>query len=204
MADPQQHVDDADLLRRIQFGNEIDKLAAFSELVCACDPRLRRHLAWKGLTPEECDDIANETWCRAWTAIRRFQQRGVALYAWVRQIGDHVCSEHFRHRYLGQPLDDVAEASAGSDDPILVLLAERGWEEVREAIRRVLAGAPEDYRNVVELGFFDEYTNEEIMELCEWSPDKLYQTRYRALRWLKDHLVREFGETTLNEWRQTF
>ena len=102
-------IDEEGLLRRVQFSDAGAAATAYETLVRHFNPRLLRYLAGKGLTSEERQDIAAETWLRAWRLIAAYQYRGIGLFPWLRRIADHVRQELFRHRYLGISLEETPE-----------------------------------------------------------------------------------------------
>ena len=84
MLPPREPSDDAALVRRLQTGTREQVHAAFQVLVERYEPRLFLHLAAKGLTHPEQQDVANETWERAWRLISDFEYRGIGIFAWLR------------------------------------------------------------------------------------------------------------------------
>ena len=65
--------------------------AAFQALVERYEPRLFLYLAAKGLTYPEQQDVANETWERAW--------RRIGVFARLRTIANHVAQEQFKPEF---------------------------------------------------------------------------------------------------------
>lgn len=190
---PQQREppDDAALVRRLHTGTREQAHTAFRVLVERYEPRLYLHLASKGLTHPEQQDVANETWERAWRLIGDFKYRGISIFAWLRAIGDHVAQEQFKSRFFGSALGEAQFelAAPAADEPETAVLERLTLEERWVALKRVLATAPQDYRTIIEAQFFAEQTTEDIMNHHGWSRSKVYTTRFRALAWLRGRLI---------------
>ncbi len=198
-------IDDATLVRRIQLGGPDEELTAFEALVRQYSEKLLRSLSSKGLSSEECQDVASETWLRAWRGIARFEYRGISVFSWLIQIARNVSHELFRRRYLGVPLEDnvgEVDVSYREDDTAALVVGRLDRQEFSEAVRAVLQEAPEDFRLIIEAQFFAEFSTEEVMELFDWSRSKVYTTKHRALHWLRDRLMRRHEPTAVAAWRQ--
>ncbi len=152
MLPPREPSDDAALLRRLQTGTREQVHAAFQVLVERHQPRLFLHLAAKGLTHPEQQDVANETWERAWRLIGDFEYRGgIGIFAWLRAIANHVAQEQFKRRFFGSALDaaQFELADPAADDPEASVLQRLTVQVRRAVLRQVLATAPRDYRIVI-------------------------------------------------------
>ncbi len=121
--------DDADILRAAQGGDE----AAFTEIVRRYQRSVYR-VAW-ALTrnASDADDLAQETFVRAWQAIGRFRV-GEPLYPWLARIATNLAFSLFRRRKRRPetPLEPLVEAGQQwgvEDDP-----AERVAADERERL----------------------------------------------------------------------
>ena len=199
MLPPREPSDDAALLRRLQTGTREQAHAAFQVLVERHQPRLFLHLAAKGLTHPEQQDVANETWERAWRLIGDFEYRGIGIFAWLRAIANHVAQEQFKRRFFGSTLGEAQFelADPAADDPEASVLQRLTLQERRAVLRQVLATAPRDYRIVIVAYFFAEQTTEEIMARHGWSRSKVYTTKFRALAWLRERLIASHPTTDM-------
>jgi len=127
--------DDATLLAASQKGDQ----KAFGELVRRYQRAVHR-LAWS-LTrnPSDADDLAQETFVRAWNAIGRFEL-GQPLYPWLARIVTNQAFSLFRHRKRRpetsiEPLVEAGQQWGVEDDP-----AEHSAEREREARLRACFG----------------------------------------------------------------
>ena len=136
MAALREPSDDAALVRRLQTGTREQAHAASQVLVERHQPRLFLHLAAKGLTHPEQQDVANETWERAWRLIGDFEYRGVGIFAWLRAIADHVAQEQFKRRFFGAALGEAQFelADPAADDPEASVLQRLTMQERRAVL----------------------------------------------------------------------
>lgn len=194
--------DDASLIRQIQTGTPADASTAFEQLVLRHGSHLLLYLSFKGLTPDEQDDISNETWCRAWGKIARFESRGFSIFPWIRKIANLVTLEHFRSKYLGEPIDEdsgtLDEQSQG--DPEDIVARQVGQDELHQAVLEVIVEAPQDYRDLIEAMFMVGFAPQEIAQLYGWSMSKVYVTKLRALAWLRQRFVERYGSEAIRDW----
>ena len=183
MAALREPSDDAALVRRLQTGTREQVHAAFQVLVERHQPRAVPAPGGQGLTHPEQQDVANETWERAWRLISDFEYRGIGIFAWLRAIANHVAQEQFKRRFFGSALGEAQFelADPAVDDPEASVLQRLTMQERRAVLRQVLATAPRDYRIVIRAYFFAEQTTQEIMARHGWSRSKVYTTKFRAL-----------------------
>lgn len=192
---------DGDLVELIKAGTDSQAHWAFEQLVARHSSRLFLHLRQKGLTSHEQQEVSQEVWTRAWERIKRFQYRGVDVFPWISKMADRVTFELFRHRYLGEPLEecgDLDEATAVSSHEAAVI-ARLTREEFRDAVNEIGQEAPSDYRDIIAARFSMELTDDQIAELYDWSKPKVYLTAFRAIAWLKKRLEARYGPS-IRDW----
>jgi RNA polymerase sigma factor (sigma-70 family) len=178
-------VTDAELVASIQCGTDREADLAWESLIERYGEQLLRYLVRaKGLTSEELQDVAGETWSRAVQLIPRYEDRGYSLFAWLKAIAHRVFLEHFKERYLKDEAGawrrkavslDVRAAvgiepeseMAGPADQVLRAFSQ---EELAAAIQEALAEAPPDYRAYLEARYLCDMTPKDIMELAPRPP----------------------------------
>ena len=84
------------------------------------------------------------------------------------------------------PLEDVEGALSVSDAEGRLLEKERD-----EALHRCLAKLPTQYREVLELTWFEEFSNEQVASILGKSAKQVYNLRARAKETLKTMLEKE-------------
>lgn len=107
--------------------------------------------------PESLDDLVQEVFLAAWSAIGRF--RGDSEVAtWLLGIARHKLADHYRSRLSAMELPDEAEGDSLPDT--LVALpdddARLDAGKVEERTRRILATLPEAYRAVLVWRYWNE------------------------------------------------
>lgn len=148
-------------------------------------------ICWRILgSVDEAEDAAQETFMLAYRALGTF--RGGNPRAWLARI---AARESFRRararssaRAMSTPLDDEIVATiTGSSDPVSdVLAAEEG-----RLVRRVVAGLPEPYREVVALRYFSDLALADIAALTGRPLGTVKAQLYRGLDRLRRQLEEE-------------
>jgi RNA polymerase sigma-70 factor (ECF subfamily) len=170
--------------------------ACRSYLLLVADRELGQDLKPKG----GASDLVQETFIEAQKDFARFQGKTDAEFlAWLQCLLRHRLANFARHyrktkkRGLGR---EMALASGDSSRPGLDQLAddiptpsrEAMARESVEALERVLARLPADYRQVIALRYQDELSFEEIGRMMERSAEAVRKLWWRALGRLRDEL----------------
>jgi len=194
--------DEGTLIRMVQTGSRGEAEAAFEQLVARHGSHLFVHLRAKGLTTHEQEDIASETWLRAYRKIGQFRYKGVDLFPWLRRIADLVTKEYSRTRYLGEPLEDDSgtEEALAAQDPAPLVVRQLTQDELQKAFADALQEAPADYRDLINAKFFVGFNASEIGEYYGWSMPKVYTTSHRAIAWLRQKLLERYGQDVIRDW----
>ncbi|MCV0429144.1 MAG: RNA polymerase sigma factor [Roseibium sp.] len=102
-----------DLISRAKQGDQ----AAFSELVKADLPKLRRIVRKLVGHPEDSEDILQEALAKAWSSIKGYQQRA-SFSTWVTSIVTRTAIDHLRaqKRWRAQAQVAYANACAASEE----------------------------------------------------------------------------------------
>lgn len=184
---------DGDLILRAQEGNQ----TAFSELVRRYHQRLFNMLYALVSDRDDADDLAQETFLRAYRSLSGFQGRS-QFYTWLYRMGINCWKDWIkspRHPSKHQNLDDYVE---GQDeiDPRAPEATDRTVvrRELNDLLMRALGELPEEYRATVILREIEGLGYEDIAEALTCSVGtvksrlfrartqlkQLWQTRYRA------------------------
>ena len=146
------------LLRAAQGGDP----AAFSELVRRYQRAVYRVAYALTRNPSDADDLAQETFVRAWQAIGRFRV-GEPLHPWLARIATNLAFSLFRYRKRRPetPLEPLVEAGQHwgvDDDP-----AERVEQDERLAhMQAAFADLKPEHQAVLALRVVEEQSYEEI------------------------------------------
>jgi RNA polymerase sigma factor (sigma-70 family) len=194
------------LIEIAQTGSRHEAAAAWEQLLLRHSSHLFASLACRGFVSVEQQDIASETWLRAWRKISQYKyNREIGFFPWLRAISDFVIKEHFKKQYRN-PLSgaedvEIQEETLSDGRTFELNLMERlNQAEFRKAVEEILVQAPMDYKKLIEARFFCGFEPQEIAELCDWSTNKVYITTYRAIDWLRRTLIERFGTEGPEIW----
>ncbi len=178
---------DEQLLQRAQKGDS----RAFDLLVLRYQHRIMAVIARFIADRDEVQDVAQDTFVRAWRALPNF--RGDSqFYTWLYRIAINTAKNHLVAKKRRPPGTDVdiddavgfedAEALRDSDDPESAL---RG-EQLGQAVSAALAALPDELRTAVTLREFDGLSYEEIAGVMDCPVGTVRSRIFRA----RDHIAR--------------
>ncbi len=142
-------------------------MAAFEELVMRHADRLVAALRRFGLDAAEAQEVAQETFLRAWRALPGFERRA-RFYTWLYRIGFNEAQRRLARRpAAGTVVDDgdaaLRELTDGRPGP--AEQAER--DDQRAALRRALGELPADLRAPVVLRDIEGLSTREAASVLE-------------------------------------
>jgi len=184
--------DDAALVAASQKGDQV----AFGEIVRRYQRAIHR-LAWS-LTrnASDADDLAQETFVRAWGAIGRFET-GHPLYPWLARIVTNQAFSLFRHRRRRpetsiEPLVEAGRQWGVEDDP-----AEHSARGERETLLRECFGQlAEEHQVVLALRAVQDLSYDEIASALNVPIGTVMSRLSRARAELKRRLAEYHGEAS--------
>ena len=118
---------------------------------------------------ETAQDIAAETFYKAWLHIGNFDYRGIPLKVWLYRIATNEMNAHFRQRkkrsfQLGKLDTDKEYASYIAEDREK-LEQELGRHKIYLTVVAMIRELPIKYQEVIALRFFEEKQIKEIAEI---------------------------------------
>lgn len=191
-------MDDAALVARARAGD----CDAFALLVREHSSAILR-LALRLLpSRESAEDVAQETFLRAYSSLARYNPR-YPFRPWLYRIASNLCIDALRRRGAeppSMPMDEAAEESVlergaaaaggvGSWTPCVgdpVLEFERA--EVTAAVRAAVRSLAPEYRLLVVMAHFEGMKNDEIAQATGLSLSVVKNRLYRARRMLRRKL----------------
>ena len=182
--------DEARLVRAAQSGDE----NAFAEIVRHFQRAVYRVAYALTRNASDADDLAQETFVRAYQAIGRFRA-GEPLYPWLARIAvNQAYSLHRRRRRRPEtsiePLVEAGRQWAGEDDP-----AENAAESERnEMIQAAFAGLSPEHQAVLALRVVEGLSYDEIAETVGVPVGTVMSRLSRARAELKARLKARTGE----------
>lgn len=169
--------------------------AAFSEIV-RCYQRAVYRVAY-GLTrnPADADDLAQETFVRAWQAIGRFRV-GEPLYPWLSRIAVNLSLSLFRRRKRRpetsiEPLIEAGRQWTEGVDPA----EEAAQSEYDRQLRDAMAELKPEHQAVIALRAVEDMSYEDIAKTLGVPAGTVMSRLARARQELKERLKARTGES---------
>ena len=131
------------------------------------------------------EDIAAESMAILLTRQRYYKDEA-HLRAYLYKVARNKAIDYLRQRKNVVPLEDV-EQVLGSGDPELALLE----TERNGAIYRCMQHLPEQYRQVLQLAYFDGFGIREISRITRTNQKQIYNRLARAKARMKSLLEKE-------------
>jgi RNA polymerase sigma-70 factor (ECF subfamily) len=179
---------DEKIVREVQTG----RTEAFSHLVNRHKDKVYAILLRLVRDPDAAEELAQETFVRAWRGIGGF--RGQALFGtWLVQIAIHLARDRMRERRRSRTvsLDELLDKTA--DDAMLAdtrsrrdPLAEIDERDMVKRVESALGDLPPSYREVFVLHHIEDVPYEEIARLTGDSIGSLKVRAHRARKLLRE------------------
>lgn len=181
-----QPVDDLDLIRRMQAGDD----DAVRDLYAQYGQRLYAYALRLTNDPATAEDVVQGTLVTAWQTVRKFRGEG-RLIAWLLGIVHHTAMKSLRH--IHQPLDAMEDTVSGNQ-PTPEDQAEA--VETKRWVRQGLNSLSVEHRAVLELVFYQGLSLDEVAKVCN-CPLGTVKSR---LSYARQHL-RGVLSRTEEDWR---
>lgn len=156
---------DQELVRRVQGGDG----TAFDALVRKYQHRIVGLIGRYISDWSECQDVAQDTFIRAYRAIGNF--RGDAqFYTWLHRIAVNTAKNHLVARNRRPPMDDVEVGDAEQFDTGIRLRdndtpeRELMRQQIEQTVMRVVNGLPDDLRDAISMREVDGLSYDEIAQ----------------------------------------
>ena len=181
---------EAGLVRAAQAGDQ----AAFAEIVCHFQRPIYRVAYALSRNASDADDLAQETFVRAYQAIGRFRA-GEPLYPWLSRIAVNLTYSLFRQRKRRpetsiEPLVESGRQWAADDDP-----AERAAEsEQHERLAAAFAGLSHEHQAVLTLRVVEDLSYDDIARTLGVPAGTVMSRLSRARAELRARLKARIGE----------
>ncbi len=178
-------------IRRFQAGS--DREGAFRLLYETYFHPLHRFFARKGLAPEECRDLTQETFLGIYRGLKGYEHRQ-RFTAWLYQVATTVFLKKLR-RAATAKRSAVEVSRDGMDAPESALavpgrqLDEMLDQERRRALRAAVAELPEQMRDCLTLRLYHQLAYHEIATVKRISIETVKAHLFRARKKLQERLA---------------
>jgi len=184
-ANPADFEADAALMRRIASGDKDagrELMERSLGLVLAIGRRMLRD-------PVEAEDVAQDTFIRAWKAAPDWQPGRAKLESWMCRIAANLCLDRLRKKREAamEPPPEMQDGAAAADNGMIA-------NEAGMRVLAAIAALPERQRLALELCHFQDFSNIEAAEKLEISVDALESLLARGRRKLKTLLMPQRDE----------
>ncbi len=183
------HVLDQELVRRVQQGDS----AAFDALVRKYQHRIVGLIGRYVSDWSECQDVAQETFIRAYRALANF--RGDAqFYTWLHRIAVNTAKNHLVAQNRRPPTDDVDAADAEQFDGGIRLRDtdtpehELMRQQVERSVMDTVESLPEELRVAITLREVEGLSYEEIARQMDCPIGTVRSRIFRAREAIDDRL----------------
>ncbi|RKY16611.1 MAG: RNA polymerase sigma factor RpoE [Planctomycetota bacterium] len=181
---------DTRLVERLRAGHE----DAYREFVDTYKDRLLAVVARVSGHSADAEDLAQETFLKAFGAIDRFAGNS-ALYTWLYRIGVNTARDFLaaRRRRPAVSLDALEPGSFDPPDPGQSPLQHLERDELVARVRGAMERLPEPFRTTLSLRETHGHTYEEVAEILEVSIGTVESRLFRARSKLRALLLAEGG-----------
>ena len=151
-----QPVDDLDLIRRMQAGDD----DAVRDLYAQYGQRLYAYALRLTDDPATAEDVTQNTLVTAWRTAHTFRAEG-RLIAWLLGIVHHTAMKAIRNRtnYLGDVAEETIREEQPSPEEQAQVKDERRW------VRQGMQSLSPEHRAVLELVFYQELSLNEVAQV---------------------------------------
>jgi RNA polymerase sigma factor (sigma-70 family) len=192
---PQTPSEDAELMRRVQTGDE----SAFATLMTRWERPVKSVIGRLVMNAGEAEDLAQETFVRVWQQRDRFRL-GAEFRPWVFSIAVNLARNRLRW-WRRRPAISLGKwAEAGGDafaesNPALATQEDTGSQRLENAerataVRTAIAGLPVDLREAIVLFEYEQMSHAEIAAAVGATPKAVETRIYRAREKLRAALQR--------------
>ncbi len=137
----------------------------------------------------EAEDVAQDTFMRAWKAAARWEPGRAKVSTWLHRIAMNQCLDRLRKK-KPEPLAPDFDAPSDEPDPeAQVYRQELGWQ-----IDAAIQALPERQRAAIVLSHYQHLSNIEAAEVMDISVEALESLLSRGRRALKQSLRPEWSE----------
>jgi RNA polymerase sigma factor (sigma-70 family) len=142
-------------------------------------------------------DVVQEAFLAVWNRASSFDSSRGRPSNWILTLTHHKAVDTVR-RHERRRAEAIDEAAGAPDQAPPV--EEQAWSGVaRDQVRRALAKLPDPHREVIELAYFDGYTQSELAERLALPIGTIKSRTFAAMNSLRD-LLAASGLDSEHEW----
>lgn len=141
------------------------------------------------------EELVQETFYRATLSLDLYENGQVK--SWLFKVARNAYMDEWRkrQRWKWVPFYDYLRNTSDFESPYGVPEKELAEKDLTESVQSVLTLLPENYRSILYLREYEQFTYEELGETLDLSPDQVKVTLYRArqrFKTLSERLGKDF------------
>lgn len=161
---------------------------SFGKLYDFYFPKVYAFIAAKIYDRDDAEDITGDIFVKVLENLHHYEWRGLPFGAWVFRIARNTLNDYYG-RYGKTKVTPIDEAYGVSEDEEKTSPHKKAAkEELAEKVKEILDDLPERELSVVQLKFFGELSNREIVDITGLSESNVAVILYRTLRKIKPEL----------------
>jgi RNA polymerase sigma-70 factor (ECF subfamily) len=183
-----EHIDIAAIIERIRAGER----TAFAELLHRFQRPLFSFLGRMGLAQGPAEEVAQETFLRAWRKLGDYDPQRGEFSTWLFTLARNLAINELTrasHRNEVAMGDDVPDAACDRAQPLASLLQDERKRHLHEALRRL----PLDDRSALALAYNDDLALADVARIEGCSEGAVKTRLHRAKRKLRELLEAHHG-----------
>jgi RNA polymerase sigma-70 factor (ECF subfamily) len=170
---------------------------AYSALYERYVDKIYKYIYYKVGDQSEAEDLASQTFLKAWDAIADYEWRNYPFGAWLFRIAHNLVVDYHRARRENVSLDESTpqlehKATRYEVRPDRMMAQYLAEGRIRQAVERLT----EEQQQVLVLRFYEGLDTGEVAEIMGKRRGAIRGLQFRALSALRDLLEREQDELT--------
>lgn len=158
---------------------------AFAELYDLYFPKVYAFVAAKIKSRDDAEDITGDIFVKILENLQSYEWRGLPFGAWVFRIARNALNDYYNKSGRTSTADIEELKMIKDDEEKTSPHKQAAQEELATAVKKVLGDLPERDLSVIQLKFFGQLTNREIVHVTGISESNVAVIIYRTLRRIK-------------------
>ena len=151
-------------------------------------PKVYAFVAAKTYDRDDAEDITGDIFMKVLENLQNFEWRGVPFGAWLFRIARNTLNDYYGKSAKTRTTDIDTAYGVSEDEDKTSPHKKAAREELAEKVKDILKTLPERDLSVIQLKFFSEMNNREIMHITGLSESNVAVIVYRTLRKIKPDL----------------
>lgn len=170
---------------------------AFGALFDEYYPKILNYAARRTGQAELAQDIASETFLKAYRKLWQFKFRNVKFSAWLYRIANNEINDYFRRGKTFMSLEDLVSGGLQIRDRIdLLSELQEAEQQLKDQtnfliIRKKISQLPMKYQEVIALRFFEQKQVNEVVEILGKKEGTVKSLLSRGISKLKESMEAE-------------